>query len=110
MQKGHVLPTSVKIIDQAELNSLDDLIEYQPDVVPDETLDETISGDSLVMGDAPVCDTLPEIFDGFASDPMLDQGSVEFGAECFSDAAPPDNSIYCYGPTFYDTYVAVTIG
>ncbi|XP_035900588.1 zinc finger and SCAN domain-containing protein 12-like [Anopheles stephensi] len=109
IQKGHVLPTSAKLVDQVELNSMDDLIEYQPEVVPCETLDDTVSGDALVMAN-PVCYTLPEIFGGFASDSMLNQDSTEFGVQYFSGATSSDDRIYYYGPTIFDTSVAVTIG
>uniref|UniRef100_A0A182VX26 C2H2-type domain-containing protein n=1 Tax=Anopheles minimus TaxID=112268 RepID=A0A182VX26_9DIPT len=96
VQKGHTLPIG-SIIEQTELNSWDDLIEYQPEVVPCETSDDTAS-EELLIGDDPVCDTLPEIFDSFASDPMLDQASPEFAGQ------PDDDGFYyCYGSTFLGT-------
>ncbi|XP_050069188.1 zinc finger protein 329-like [Anopheles maculipalpis] len=110
VQKGHVLPNAAKVMDPSELNSLDDLIEYQPEVVPCEMLDDTVSGDALVMADPVVCDTLPEIFESFASDSLLDQGSAEFGVQYFASAKLPDDSVYCSGPTIFDTCVAVTVG
>uniref|UniRef100_A0A182MFH9 C2H2-type domain-containing protein n=1 Tax=Anopheles culicifacies TaxID=139723 RepID=A0A182MFH9_9DIPT len=94
VQKGHILPTAGSIIDQTELNSCDELIVYQPEVVP---LDDTAS-EELLIGNDHVCDTLPEIFDSFGSDPMLDHASTEFAGQ-----PEVDGFYYCYGTTFLGT-------
>ncbi|XP_049285796.1 zinc finger protein 557-like [Anopheles funestus] len=110
IQKGHTLPTSnMNVIEQTALNSWDDLIEYQPEVVPCETLDETVSEEMLHRVD-PVCDTgLPEIFDSFGTDPILDQGSPQFAVQGFPDGSDRDDDgfYYCYESTFLGTSVAV---
>ncbi|XP_053660195.1 Krueppel homolog 1-like [Anopheles marshallii] len=111
VQKGHALPTSkMNIIEQTvtELNSWDDLIEYQPEVVPCELLDETVSEEISIRTD-PVCDTLPVIFDDLTSESMLDQASPHFAVECFPEDSQPDDDgfYYCYGSTFLGTSVSV---
>ncbi|XP_052888808.1 zinc finger protein 558-like [Anopheles moucheti] len=109
VQKGHALPTSnMNIIEQTELNSWDDLIEYQPEVVPCELLDETVSEEMPIRTD-PVCDVLPEIFDSFAADSIVDQPSPQFAVECFPEDSQPDDDgfYYCYDSTFLGTSVSV---
>uniref|UniRef100_A0A182NG48 C2H2-type domain-containing protein n=1 Tax=Anopheles dirus TaxID=7168 RepID=A0A182NG48_9DIPT len=60
MQKGHVLPVNLNVIEQTEQNGSDDLIEYQPELNTPEVPSETGIAKELVLLSETATDTLPE--------------------------------------------------
>ncbi|EAA45332.4 AGAP004060-PA [Anopheles gambiae str. PEST] len=82
MQRGHVLPESLNVIEQTETNSWDDLIEYQPESMLSDTLDETRSDVMLGMGESSSDTSLPDVLSNYASDHQpFDQAPGEFAVQ-----------------------------
>uniref|UniRef100_A0A182JVS2 C2H2-type domain-containing protein n=1 Tax=Anopheles christyi TaxID=43041 RepID=A0A182JVS2_9DIPT len=75
MQKGHVLPPGLHVIEQTETNSWDDLIEYQPELMINDTLDEAASEMMLAMGESTSDSSL-------LSDQLINQAPGEFVVQC----------------------------
>ncbi|XP_053680887.1 zinc finger protein 552-like [Anopheles nili] len=94
MQKGHVLPVHLNIVEQNDMNTLDDLIEYQPELTPTDLIQSNFEELTQPLP-LPSRELLQEDA-GFGSEELLDQASRIFTVQCFPNASFSDDTLYSF--------------